>query len=80
MGRYAQWRGHWVVEDPAKPWARRVGSQFRVAVEHLVLRERRLLGRRPGLAARQGFTEVERFEEYGAEQWFGVWFSVTPSG
>lgn len=24
------------------------------------------------LAARLGFTEVERFEEYGAEQWLGV--------
>ncbi|MEV0970102.1 GNAT family N-acetyltransferase [Microtetraspora glauca] len=32
------------------------------------------------LAAKLGFTEVERFEEYGAEQWFGVWSSVTPSG
>ncbi|WTW27975.1 hypothetical protein OHU35_18785 [Streptomyces purpurascens] len=32
------------------------------------------------LAAKLGFTEVERFEEYGAEQWFGVWPSVTPSG
>src|SRR5580700_7185720 len=31
------------------------------------------------LAARLGFTEVERFEEYGAEQWFGVRSSVTPS-
>jgi RimJ/RimL family protein N-acetyltransferase len=31
------------------------------------------------LAAKLGFTEVERFEEYGAEQWFGVWSSVTPS-
>ena len=30
------------------------------------------------LAAKLGFTEVERFEEYGAEQWFGVWSSVTP--
>jgi RimJ/RimL family protein N-acetyltransferase len=29
------------------------------------------------LAAKLGFTEVERFEEYGAEQWFGV---CTPSG
>jgi RimJ/RimL family protein N-acetyltransferase len=29
--------------------------------------------------AKLGFTEVERFEEYGAEQWFGVWSSVTPS-
>lgn len=28
------------------------------------------------LAAKLGFTEVERFEEYGAEQWFGVWSSV----
>ena len=25
------------------------------------------------LAAKLGFAEVERFEEYGAEQWFGVW-------
>ncbi|MFI1227582.1 MULTISPECIES: GNAT family N-acetyltransferase [unclassified Streptomyces] len=32
------------------------------------------------LAAKLGFTEVTRFEEYGAEQWFGVWCSVTPSG
>ena len=29
------------------------------------------------LAAKLGFIEVERFEEYGAEQWFGVWSSVT---
>ncbi|MER5760562.1 GNAT family N-acetyltransferase [Streptomyces sp. NPDC002082] len=27
------------------------------------------------LAAKLGFTEVERFEEYGAEQWFGAWSS-----
>lgn len=32
------------------------------------------------LAEKLGFTEVERFEEWGAEQWFGVWSSVTPSG
>ncbi|MFD5429039.1 GNAT family N-acetyltransferase [Streptomyces sp. NPDC127084] len=32
------------------------------------------------LAAKLGFTEVERFEEHGAEQWFGVWSSATPSG
>jgi hypothetical protein len=25
------------------------------------------------LAARLGFTEVERFQEYGAEQWLGEW-------
>ena len=33
------------------------------------------------LAAKLGFSEVERFEEYGAEQWFGVWSSAsaTPS-
>ncbi|EFL32861.1 acetyltransferase [Streptomyces viridochromogenes DSM 40736] len=32
------------------------------------------------LAARLGFTEVERFEEFGAEQWFGVRSPVAPSG
>jgi RimJ/RimL family protein N-acetyltransferase len=28
------------------------------------------------LAAKLGFIEVERFEEYGAEQWLGVWSSA----
>lgn len=33
------------------------------------------------LAAKLGFTEVERFEGWGAEQWFGVWSPVmVPSG
>ncbi|MFI6650663.1 GNAT family N-acetyltransferase [Streptomyces sp. NPDC050529] len=32
------------------------------------------------LAAKLGFTEAERFEEYGAEQWFGVRPPVAPSG
>lgn len=32
------------------------------------------------LAAKLGFTEVQRFEEWGAEQWFGVWSSDSPSG
>lgn len=33
------------------------------------------------LAARLGFTEVERLEEYGAEQWFGVRPpATTPAG
>ncbi|MEU8791336.1 GNAT family N-acetyltransferase [Streptomyces sp. NPDC048643] len=32
------------------------------------------------LAAKLGFTEVERFEEYGAEQWFGVRSPVPRSG
>ncbi|MFF4249017.1 GNAT family N-acetyltransferase [Streptomyces sp. NPDC001822] len=32
------------------------------------------------LAEKLGFTEVERFEEFGAEQWFGVWSSVPKSG
>jgi RimJ/RimL family protein N-acetyltransferase len=31
------------------------------------------------LAAKLGFTEVARFEEFGAEQWFGVWSAATPS-
>jgi RimJ/RimL family protein N-acetyltransferase len=32
------------------------------------------------LASKLGFTEVERFEEYGNEQWFAVWSTATPSG
>ncbi|MFH9613645.1 GNAT family N-acetyltransferase [Streptomyces pratensis] len=32
------------------------------------------------LAAKLGFTEVQRFEEYGAEQWFGVWSPVAQPG
>ena len=32
------------------------------------------------VAAKLGFTEVERFEDYGAEQWLGVRPSDTPSG
>ncbi|MFF7205573.1 GNAT family N-acetyltransferase [Streptomyces sp. NPDC008141] len=32
------------------------------------------------LAAKLGFTEVERFEEYGAEQWLGVWSPAAPCG
>ncbi|MDI3407901.1 GNAT family N-acetyltransferase [Streptomyces cavernicola] len=32
------------------------------------------------LAQRLGFTEVERFEEFGAEQWFGVRSAATVSG
>ncbi|MFI1676245.1 GNAT family N-acetyltransferase [Streptomyces sp. NPDC020607] len=32
------------------------------------------------LAAKLGFVEVERFQEFGDEQWFGVWSSVRPSG
>ncbi|MFD4592858.1 tyrosine-type recombinase/integrase [Streptomyces rubiginosohelvolus] len=43
VGRYARWRRPWVVEDPGRPVARRVGSPLKVAVEHLALRERRLL-------------------------------------
>jgi RimJ/RimL family protein N-acetyltransferase len=31
------------------------------------------------LAAKLGFTEVERYKAYGAEQWFGMWSPVTPS-
>ncbi|MDP9982750.1 RimJ/RimL family protein N-acetyltransferase [Pseudarthrobacter oxydans] len=29
------------------------------------------------VAAKLGFTEAARFEEYGAEQWFGVWSAAT---
>ena len=32
------------------------------------------------LAAKLGFTEVERWEGWGAEQWFGIRSPVTPEG
>jgi RimJ/RimL family protein N-acetyltransferase len=32
------------------------------------------------LAAKLGFIEAGRFEAWGAEQWFGMWSPVTPSG
>ncbi|MFF7878814.1 GNAT family N-acetyltransferase [Streptomyces californicus] len=32
------------------------------------------------LARKLGFTEVARFEEFGAEQWFGRWGPVAPPG
>ncbi|GED70711.1 N-acetyltransferase [Brevibacillus reuszeri] len=31
------------------------------------------------VAAKLGFTEVERFEAYGAKQWLGVWYPASPS-
>lgn len=48
--------------------------------EPVVLCTRTANDRAMRLAAKLGFIEVERFEEYGAEQWFGVWSSLTPSG
>lgn len=48
--------------------------------ERVVLRTQTANERSMRLAAKLGFTEVERFEGYGAEQWLGVWSSVTPSG
>lgn len=29
------------------------------------------------VAAKLGFTEADRFEEYGADQWFGLWSPMT---
>ncbi|MER8091547.1 GNAT family N-acetyltransferase [Streptomyces sp. NPDC087532] len=46
--------------------------------EPVVLRTQTANERSMRLAAKLGFTEVERYEDYGAEQWFGVWTSVTP--
>ncbi|GHG99946.1 GNAT family N-acetyltransferase [Streptomyces rubradiris] len=43
--------------------------------EPVVLRTQTANDRALRLAMKLGFTEVERFEEYGAEQWFGVWSS-----
>ncbi|MEV4947949.1 GNAT family N-acetyltransferase [Streptomyces sp. NPDC053755] len=48
--------------------------------EPVVLCTRTANDRAMRLASKLGFIEVERFEEYGAEQWFGVLRVVTPSG
>ncbi|MFF4171980.1 GNAT family N-acetyltransferase [Streptomyces sp. NPDC001744] len=47
--------------------------------EPVVLSTRSANVRAMRLAAKLGFTEVERFEEYGAEQWFGVRFPPAPA-
>jgi RimJ/RimL family protein N-acetyltransferase len=47
--------------------------------EAVTLRTQTANDRSMRLAAKLGFTEVERFERYGAEQWFGMWSPVTPS-
>ncbi|MGW5692484.1 GNAT family N-acetyltransferase [Streptomyces asiaticus] len=48
--------------------------------ESVVLRTQTANERSMRLAAKLGFTEVERYEAYDAEQWFGVWSPVTQSG
>ncbi|MGY3340714.1 RimJ/RimL family protein N-acetyltransferase [Streptomyces filamentosus] len=45
--------------------------------EPVVLSTRTANDRAVRLAGKLGFTEAGRFEEYGAEQWFGVW---SPAG
>ncbi|MFD7977587.1 GNAT family N-acetyltransferase [Streptomyces sp. NPDC059071] len=41
--------------------------------EPVVLTTRLANDRAMRLAAKLGFAEADRFEEYGADQWFGVW-------
>ena len=48
--------------------------------ESVTLRTQTANDRSMRLAAKLGFIEVKRFEAYGAEQWFGVWSPVMPSG
>ncbi|MEU4038005.1 GNAT family N-acetyltransferase [Streptomyces collinus] len=48
--------------------------------EPVVLATRTANERSMRLAAMLGFTEVGRYVEYGAEQWFGVWSSGAASG
>ncbi|MFF9022112.1 GNAT family N-acetyltransferase [Streptomyces eurythermus] len=76
--------GHMVL--PAA-WGRGYGAEACAAVlgrcadalpgEPVVLRTRTGNDGALRLAVKLGFTEVERFEEYGAEQWFGVWSSFS---
>lgn len=48
--------------------------------EPVVLCTQAANGRAVRLAAALGFTEAARFEEYGAEQWFGVRTPAAPPG
>ncbi|CAL9337917.1 GNAT family N-acetyltransferase [Streptomyces sp. enrichment culture] len=48
--------------------------------EPVVLCTQTVNARAMRLGARLGFTEVERFEQFGAEQWFGVRSALTPPG
>ena len=47
--------------------------------EPMVLKTQTANVRSMRLAAKLGFTEVERYEAWGAEQWFGMRSPVTPS-
>jgi RimJ/RimL family protein N-acetyltransferase len=47
--------------------------------ESVVLATRTANVRSMRLAAKLGSIQVERFEAYGAEQWFGMWSPVAPS-
>ncbi|MER0242077.1 GNAT family N-acetyltransferase [Streptomyces sp. HSW2009] len=66
----AAW-GHGYAQEAAA--AARAWGAAALPGEPVVLTTRSANDRAVRLAARLGFTEVERFEEYGAEQWFGVW-------
>ncbi|MEV6109756.1 GNAT family N-acetyltransferase [Streptomyces sp. NPDC051940] len=48
--------------------------------EGVVLRTQTANASSMRLAARLGFTEVERFEAFDAEQWFGLWSPGTAGG
>ncbi|MFF9156870.1 GNAT family N-acetyltransferase [Streptomyces sp. NPDC014846] len=48
--------------------------------EPVVLRTQTANTRAMRVAAKLGFSEVERYEEYGAEQWLGVRAPAVPSG
>jgi RimJ/RimL family protein N-acetyltransferase len=71
-------------------WGRGYGSEACAAAldwfadalpgEPVVLATQTANERSMRLAAKLGFVEVERFEAYGAEQWFGTWSPVTLSG
>ncbi len=45
--------------------------------EPVVLSTQTANGASMRVAEKLGFTEVERFEDFGAEQWLAVWYSHT---
>ena len=65
---------------PRRAQRRSTGSTPSVPGEPVVLFTQTAIVRSMRLAAKLGFTEVERFHAWDAEQWFGLRPPATPSG
>lgn len=65
---------------PRYPAAAPVASWSTSTEQPVVLRTQTANARAMRVAAKLGFSEVERYEEYGAEQWLGARTPAIPPG